>query len=198
MPLDRKPLTASLHSFYDIAGKVVLCVGAGSGQLLDPNILTARTILIDRDRQSLAGANRSSATKAAPESRTTVVSDFGDVHIRGDVVYFEFCLHEMDDPQKAINHARTLAPDVVVFEHAPGSEWTFHAAEEEGVCRAAHALSQFPIKCRQSVYAEQTFKDHAELVAKLSSQGDLAIERAIRFAGETDIVIPTTCTLVLL
>jgi hypothetical protein len=198
MPLDRKQLTASLHRFYDFEGKVVLCVGAGSGQLLDPNIVTAQTILIDRDRHSLAGANRSSPTKAAQESRTTLVSDFGDVHIRGDVVYFEFCLHEMDDPQKTINHARTLASDVVVYEHAPSSEWVFHAVEEGGVCRAAQALSQFPIKCRQNVYAEQTFKDHAELVAKLSSQGDLAIERAIRFAGETDIVIPMKCTLVLL
>jgi hypothetical protein len=37
----------------------------------------------------------------------------------------------MDDPQQAVDHARTLAPDVVIFEHSPSSEWVFYAAEEK-------------------------------------------------------------------
>ena len=36
------------------------------------------------------------------------------VILHGDVVYFEFCLHEMDDPAKALIHAKSLAPDIVV------------------------------------------------------------------------------------
>jgi hypothetical protein len=38
--------------------------------------------------------------------------------------------------------------------------------------------------------AKQQFRDYTELLAKVSPQGPLAIERAQRFAGATDIVIP--------
>jgi hypothetical protein len=34
--------------------------------------------------------------------------------LQGDTVYFEFCLHEMDDPEYALIHAKSLAPDIVV------------------------------------------------------------------------------------
>lgn len=194
MALDRAQLVASLHSFYDFEGKIVLCVGAGGGQLLDPSIVTAETVLIDRDEHALATIDthqRQGRVKKIP-------TDFNDVDVPGDVVYFEFCLHEMDDPRQAIDHARTLAPDVVIFEHSPTSAWVFYAAEEEGVCRSAQALAQFPVKRRHHIHAEQTFNDHAELVAKLSTQGDLSIQRANRFAGATNIVIPMKCDLTLL
>ena len=52
-----------------------------------------------------------------------VGSKFEDVALSGDVVYFEFCLHEMADPQKALTHAKNLARDTVVFDHSPDSEW---------------------------------------------------------------------------
>lgn len=173
-------------------------MGAGGGQLLDPKVATAETVLVDRNLEALAEPNIVSARNGAPGCVRSIAADFNDVEVRGDVVYFEFCLHEMDDPQKAIDHARTLAPDVVVFEHSPGSDWVFYAAEEEQVYRSAQALAQAPVKSQQNVYAEQVFKDHAELVAKLSTQGERALQRAIRFAGETNIVIPMKCTLVLL
>jgi len=49
-----------------------------------------------------------------------VGSKFEDVAGSFDVVYFEFCLHEMHDPEKALIHAKKLAPDIVVFDHSPG------------------------------------------------------------------------------
>jgi hypothetical protein len=104
----------------------------------------------------------------------------------------------MDDPQSAIHHARALAPDVVVFDHSPSSDWAFYAAEEKKVRRSAEALAHFNIKRHRSVYAEPTFKDHFELVAKLKTEGELAIQRAARFAGATNIVIPMPCDLTLL
>jgi hypothetical protein len=197
MSVDRSRLTAALHNFYDFAGKVVLYVGAGRGQLLDPQVETRDTILIDRDEKSLTPNKAGNASAAQGHLKTAVV-DFKELNIPGDVVYFEFCLHEMDDPQQAIVHAQTLARDVVIFEHSPGSEWVFYAAEDQDVIRSARALAQFPVKRREDVYAEQTFRDHAELVAKLSTQGDLAIQRALRLAGETDIVVPMRCILALL
>ena len=198
MALDRAQLTANLHSFYDFEGKIVLCVGAGGGQLLDQNIVTAETVLVDRDQRSFAGINTRKLTNEKQRTVSTVVADFNAVNVPGDVVYFEFCLHEMDDPERAVNHARTLAADVVIFEHAPASDWVFYSAEEEKVRRCAEALARFSMRRHQNVLAEQTFKNHSELVAKVNCQGDLAIERAGRFAGAMDIVIAMKCALTLL
>ena len=198
MAVDRAQLTANLHSFYDFERKIVLCVGAGHGQLLDPSIMTTETVLIDGDKQSLGGVSKEALTNEKRGRMRTVLADFKDVNMPGDVVYFEFCLHEMDSPRQEIEHARTLATEVVIFDHSPSSEWIFYAAEEEGVCRCAQALAQFPVKRRQHVFAQQTFKDHDDLVAKLAKQGSLAIDRADRFTGKTNIVIPMKCILALL
>jgi hypothetical protein len=198
LTLDRAQLTANLHSFYDFQGKIVLCVGAGGGQLLDQSVVTAETVLIDRTLPSLASRNRRSGTNDMQGSIRNVLADFNDVNIPGDVVYFEFCLHEMDDPRRAIDHAQTLASDVVIFEHSPGSAWVFYSGEEEKVRRSAEAVASFTVRRCQTVHAKQVFKDHSQLVAKLSTQAELAIHRAGRYAGATDIVIPMKCDLVLI
>jgi hypothetical protein len=50
-----------------------------------------------------------------------------------------------------------VAPDIVVFDHLPDSEWIFRT--------------------------EQRFQDHAELLAKVSEQGATAIQCVRHFAG---------------
>jgi len=79
-----------------------------------------------------------------------VSAKFEEVALSGKVVYFEFCLHEMADPMKALAHARTLAPDIVVLDHSPGSAWAFHAAEEEKVRRSSEAMERFGIHRREN------------------------------------------------
>ena len=127
-----------------------------------------------------------------------VGSKFEDVAQSGDVVYFEFCLHEMADPQKALTHAKNLAPDIVVFDHSPGSEWIFYGAEEDKVRRSAHAMERFGLRGHEKFHTEQRFEDYAALLAKVSGQGPMAIQRAQRFAGATNIVIPMSYELNLL
>jgi hypothetical protein len=180
-------LAHQLTDFFNFADKTVLYVGAGGGRLLGPAVRTKRLIAIDRDADSLASVNLEK-----------VVTEFEDVQIEGDVVYFEFCLHEMNDPLKALQHARTLAPDIVVFDHAPDSKWAFFGAEEELVKRSAAAMRQFGIRCLSALHAEQHFRDHAELLARVKGQGEVAIARAESFAGAMDIRIPMDCELVLL
>ena len=50
----------------------------------------------------------------------------------------------------------------------------------------------------ETFQAQQRFRNCEELLAKVSSQGTLAIERAQRFAGATNITIPMKCQLALL
>jgi hypothetical protein len=127
-----------------------------------------------------------------------VASNFEDVTLSADVVYFEFCLHEMDDPLQSLTHAHALAPDLVVYDHAPGSEWIFYGAEDDNVVACGAAMERFGVRRRQAFHATQRFHDCAELLARMAGQGDLAIRRVQRFAGATDIAIPMDYEAVLL
>jgi hypothetical protein len=83
-----------------------------------------------------------------------------------------------------------MAPDIVVFDHSPGSEWIFYGAEEDKVERSADVMERFGVRRSERFHTEQRFADFAELLAKVSPQGPTAIQRAQRFAGATNIVIP--------
>ena len=111
---------------------------------------------------------------------------------------FKICLHDTLDPQRALAHARSLAPEVVVFDHLLGSDWVYYATKEKAVRRSAEAMKHFGIRHRQVFQTEQRFKDHVELLAKIAEQGSAATARAQYFADATNIVIPMSCELALL
>jgi hypothetical protein len=187
---DYAQLTENLLGFYDFTNKVVLFVGAAGRQLLDPSAGTKKLIAIDQDVEGLRELAVRVAARGIQESVEVVGSKFEDVALSGDVVYFEFCFHEMADPQNALTQAKNLARDVVVFDHSPGSEWIFYGAEEDNVRRSAQAMEYFGLRRRERFHTEQRFEDYAELFAKVSPQGPTAIQRIQRFAGATNIVIP--------
>ena len=97
-----------------------------------------------------------------------------------------------------VNPTRYRVPDVVVFDHSPGSHWSFYVAEEERVRRSAEAMKRFGIRRRETLHVQQHFKDYVELLAKVAEQGTVAMQRVQRFAGTTNIVIPMNCELALL
>jgi hypothetical protein len=99
-------------------------------------------------------------------------------------------VHAQDGPPWALTHAKNLARDIVVFDHSPDSEWIFYGAEEDKVRRSAQAMERFGLRGRERFHTEQRFEDYAELLAKVSAQGLIAIQRTQRFAGATNIVIP--------
>jgi tRNA G37 N-methylase Trm5 len=183
-------LTENLLRFYDFTNKVVLFVGAGGRQLLAPSAGTKKMIAIDQDVAALRELAANVAANGLQDSVEVVGSKFEDVTLSGDVVYFEFCLHEMDDPHQALTHARNLAPDIVVYDHSPGSEWIFYGAEEDKVCRSAQAMERFGLRRHERFFTEQRFQDFAELLAKVTPQGPTAIQRTQGFAGAMKIVIP--------
>ena len=198
MAADYEQLRNNLRAFYDFTGKVVLFVGAGGKQLLDPAVETKKLIAIDKDFGALQELKARVSANGKQDSIQVIAGSFEEITFLGDVVYFEFCLHEMADPERALAHARTLAPEVVIFDHLPGPEWTYCAAEEDKVRRSAEAVEREGVRRRQTFAAEQRFRDFDELIAKISVQGPLAIERAQRFAGAAKIVIPMTYALTLL
>lgn len=198
MATDYARLTENLLHFYDFRNKVVLFVGAGVKQLLTPSAGTKRLIAIDQDVEALRDLAASVAARGLQDSVQVVGSKFEDVALAGDVVYFEFCLHEMADPRQALTHAKDLARDIVVIDHSPGSEWIFYGAEEDKVTCSAQAMENFGLRCHQRFHTEQRFENYAELLAKVTPQGPVAIQRAQRFAGAKNIVIPMSYDLNLL
>lgn len=198
MATDYSQLTENLLRFYDFTNKVVLFVGAGGRQLLAPSAGTKKLIAIDQDLGALAELRSNIAARGMQDSVEVVGSKFEDVARPGDVTYFEFCLHEMADPQKALTHAKNLARDIVVFDHSPGSEWIFYGAEEDKVQNSAEIMQQFGLRKCERFQTEQRFEDYAGLLAKVSPQGPVAVQRIQRFAGATNIAIPMSYELNLL
>ena len=195
---DYRRLTENLSRFYDFTDKVVLFVGAAGRQLLDPTTRVRKLIAIDKDLEALRRLKAEIDSKGLQNRVEVVGANFEEVATHGDAVYFEFCLHEMDDPQKTLSHAKSLASDIVVYDHSPGSEWIYYGAEEAKVARSSAVIERIGIRRRQAFRGEQRFASFAELLSKVRPQGPLALERAQRFAGSPEIVIPMSYELNLL
>ncbi len=198
MATDYVKLAADLSRFYDFSDKVVLYIGAGTRQLLDPATPTKSLVAIDKDEEVLGELKARIAAEHWGERIKSLAADFLDINLRGDVVYFEFCLHEMEDPERALAHAKSLATDVVVYDHSPGSEWVFYCDEDHKVACSTAAMRRLGVRRRQTFTDVQRFADHAELLAKVASQGATAVDRASRFAMAQNIVIPMSYELDLL
>jgi hypothetical protein len=186
---DIRQLTENLRGFHELAARVVLSVGAGGGRLLELYREVSKMVAVDSDPAALRQLE-AAATARGFDRVELVGADFFEVARTAEVVVFEFCLHEMPDPAMALERARSLAPEVLVYDHAPGSTWAWHAAEEDKVLRSTQAMEACGIRRREVFHGEQRFAGYAELREKVASQGPTALERAVPYRGRSDIVIP--------
>jgi predicted RNA methylase len=198
MAADYKQMVQNIRQFYSFSGKKVLAVGAGGGPLTDLVLESRKLIVIDKDPAAIRHWEARVAADGLQDQVDVIHADFCEASPRGDVVYFEFCLHEMNDPRQALRHALALAPEVLIFDHLPDSDWAFHAAEEDKVRRSTDTLAEFTCARYQAFRTEQRFPEYQQLVEKVSCQGEAALERAERYRDVTEIAIPMTYGLTLL
>jgi tRNA G37 N-methylase Trm5 len=198
MAADYKQMERNFRQFYDFSGKTVVGVGAGGGPFTDLVCESRKLIVIDKDPAAIRFWEARIAAGGLKDRVEIVQADFGATSRRGDVVYFEFCLHEMDDSTETLRHALTLAPEVLVFDHLPDSEWAFQGAEEDKVRRSTDALASFHCLRQQAFRTEQRFENYQQLLDRVSPQGALAVQRAERYRDAVDITIPMTYGLSLL
>jgi predicted RNA methylase len=198
MATDLRQIVQSLAAFYDFTGRTVVDVGAGGGQLAEYARPARRVVAIDRDASALTRLAARLAERGLAGKFALVEGDFLEHRLRGDVVLFEFSLHEMAEPERALAHARELAADVVVIDHAPGSPWEWCAAEDERVAVAWRAVEQTPLRRLQSVEAAQLFPDYAALQARLALQGPESHKRIGGYRDQRAISIPMPYRLALL
>jgi hypothetical protein len=190
MAADIQQLIKNFCAFFDFTGKTLISVGVGGGQLVEYGRQAIRILAVDQDAAALRQLEVRIADLDFRSKFELCLSDFMQVQEKADVVVFEFSHHEMPDPAAAIAHARTLASDVLVIDHAPGSEWAYYVCEELLVANSYQAMDLAGIR-RQRIYAtEQRFNHFEELHNKVAVQGALAIDRIEKFIGATQFAIP--------
>jgi len=187
MVVDRNELTANLTKFYDFRGKSVLYVGCGLGQLLPPESWAVSVVGIDRDAKALTAFRSVTKTKWTCIPIKFIPRKFETVKIHGDVAYFEFCMHMMDDPKFTLEHARSLAKDIVIMDHLPGSKWVYYWAGEEDVLRSTTTIESFGVKRTKKLVTEQRFEDGKALARRLDRVGKEAKRRILELKGAKDI-----------
>jgi predicted RNA methylase len=195
---DLGQIVANLLAFYDFTGRTVVAVGAGGGQLAGYARRARRVIAVDRDEAAMERLAARVRKLGWTERFTFVNCDFLTVQPRGDVVLLEFCLHQMAEPERALRHAKVLAADVVVMDHAPTSRWSWYAAEEGKVEAAWSAVERETIRRQQGFEAFQQFHDETVLEARLSTRGPTSLERISPLRGQQEISIPMPYRLALL
>jgi len=190
MATDLRVILNNLLGFYDFGDRTVIAAGAGGGQLAGYGCRARQVVAVDPDVlaiERLADA----ATRLGIADRFTYVSGTLETcDIRGDVVLFEFCLHEMTDPVAALGHAASLAPDIVIIDHLADSAWAYYGDEDEKAAKSWCAVEATGIAERAVFEAEQRFRDFEELNNRLLGQGAESLRRIQRFRSGTNIAIP--------
>ncbi len=192
MATDSRLVLANLTAFYDFGGKAVIHVGAGGGQFVRYAEKTRSVLAIDNDPGAVAQLKAAIAAAGLADRFTVRLADFESIEDRGDVVFFEFCLHEIPDPDAALAHARNLAPDTLVIDHAPDSLWTWYTAESDKARHSWAAVERCGIRRDQRFLGRQCFTDVEALLQKVAPQGEPAVSRSKALAGIAPIKIPMT------
>lgn len=189
MATDIAQLIRNLTAFYDFRGKSILSIGAGGGQMIEYARTATRVIALDSSAEALDQLKGRLAGTGMEDRFALHCGDFLASRLRADVAAFEFCLHEMTDPAAAIAHACGLAPEVLVMDHWPGSDWAFYVAEELKVARSWEALAAARPRATRSYEATQVFRDYEELRLKVLPQGEVALRRIEPFRERKDFSI---------
>lgn len=189
MATDIQAILDNLERFYDFAGKDVVHVGAGGGQLMGYARRARRVTAVDSDAAAVALLEAKLEELGRPNVAVRQ-ADFLDFDGRADVVFFEFCLHEIERPDAALAHAFSIAAEVLVADHAPQSAWAWYTAETEKASRGWAAVERYPARREAlDVHALQLFPDQEALRARLAVLGEPSLSRVLDYRGRRDIVI---------
>ncbi len=192
MATDIALVLANLTAFYDFRDKTTVHVGAGGGQFIGYAARARQVIAVDPDAEAIARLQVAIRAMGLLSRFVLRQEQFELVSDPADVVLLEFCLHEMHDPDAVLDHARTLAPDILVIDHAPASPWAWYTAEVDKIACSWAAVEQAGIRRRQDYLGRQRFADREALFQKVQAQGEPAVSRALAHAGPVPIEIDMT------
>ncbi len=190
MGADYQAIIRNLLAFHDLQGLTVISVGAGGGQLVEYGHRAGKVIAVDCDPAAIKALEARLKETGLSDKFTTRTADFLEFGERADLVLFEFSLHEIPEPDKALAHAASLAPDVVVMDHWTASTWVHYIAEEDKVRRAWDAVGRARPASLMVHSTLQVYRDFEEIRLKFEGWGDEPNRRIEEFRGKPGIIIP--------
>ena len=190
MATNIRVIIRNLIDFYDFSNKTIVSVGEGGGQLIEYGRHSKKVYAVDNDINATKRLEENLLKNELADRFEVFNCDFYDFTLKCDVVLFEFCLHEMIDPKRAIKHAKTLGVDVVVLDHYLKSEWAFYVDEKEKVEASWDAIKSFPLRKVKKYNTQQIFNDYQELYQKVKVKGETSINRIQPFINQHKISIP--------
>lgn len=198
MATDVKTIVANLLSFCDFENQTIISVGAGGGQFIEYARTAYKVYAVDNDIEALNKLSVSLEKANLSDKYTLIHADFEQINLKGDVVLFEFCLHEMKNAEAAIKRALTMASVVLISDHLPNSEWAFIVDEDLKVANSWNAIANFNLRKCEMCDTTQSFSDYEELYQKVKGQGEEAVKRISKFVNQTCIEIPMSYGFVLI
>ena len=198
MATDIKKIISNLLSFYDFYNQTIITVGAGGGQLIEYGRVSKKVLAIDFDKGALQKLKNNLIKSGLDDKFELIHSDFYLSNLKGDIVLFEFCFHEMEDPEAALKHALTMAPNVIILDHWPDSEWAYFGGEEENIAKSWPTLKLFHLIKVQKFDTLQFFNDYEEIYQKVKLQGEISIRRINDFKEKKNFTIPMSYGLALI
>lgn len=198
MATDIEAVLRNIESCYDFTGKSVIHVGAGGGQLIGYAARTRKVLGVDPDPIAVEQLKQVVRARGLQDRFSARRGDILTVGERADVVFFEFCLHEIVDPLTALRHAQTLAPEVLVVDPAVDSRWAWYLCETEKAQRGWAAVERCPLALDRTFQGVQRFRDQAEMLARIQALGECVVRRAQEFRDRTDFSIDMPYRVVLL
>ncbi len=198
MSTDLRKMVRNLQEFYDFTDKVVLSVGAGGDNFYEYAFPAWHVIAVDHDVEGLKRLKESLLKGGMLEGFTLVHADFYAFQAEGDLLMFDYCLHEIPDPEKAIRHALTMSTAILINDHWIFSEWAYITHEEVKTKRCWEAIEKFNIQKMRRYDTFQCFRDYEELSQKVKDQGIHSMHRIQKYKGMRNIQIPMSYVFVLI
>ena len=190
MATDIWKIINNLLEFYDFNNQIIIAVGAGGGQLIEYGRVAKAVLAIDYDKEALQKLRENLIRSELDNKFTLFHSDFYHFRLKGDVVMFEFCFHEMEDPEAALKHALTMAPHVIILDHWPDSEWAYYGDEEKLIAKSWKTLELFQLLKVHKFDTFQFFNDYEEIYQKVKGQGENSIKKINDFKDKKNFTIP--------
>ncbi len=190
MGADYQAIIRNLLAFHDLEGLTLISVGAGGGQLIEYGHRAGKVIAVDCDPAAIKALEARLEETGLSSKFTTRTADFLKFGEKADLVLFEFSLHEIPEADKALTHAATLAPDVVVMDHWTASPWVHYIAEEDKVRRAWDAVGRAKPALLIVHNTLQVYGDFEEIRKKFETWGEEPNRRIEEFRGKDGIIIP--------
>jgi 16S rRNA G966 N2-methylase RsmD len=198
MATDILAILKNILEFADFNNKTVIAVGAGGGQFAEYGRKARRIIAVDINLEALEALQNKVAVIGLMDRFEYHSGDFNTFTLTGDMIFFEFCFHEMADPVSALAKAKSMAPQILIFDHSPDSPWAYIAAEETKVMNAWQVIQAQNPNRVQHYPCLQSFTTFAELETKVMPQGEVSLQRIEPYRGQENITIPMSYGLALL